>query len=377
MAKTTRKSASPKPVSRTTGATRAAKRAAPAKAGARPSAAKAAAKTPAKAPVKAPVTTKAQAKAEAKAEEVRAAATAPMVAITDAAGLGWTDAGNGYSLTLDGGKLAAKNAAGKRLTSVPREIKDGDVADQLEALRDWLAEHDRECIATVEQWMLRSLSVPRSVLVAIWEDPSWRRPLENAVIVAVRADGRHDAAHAGLFRGVDRTKGVGVVDLEGETAWLDTERVAIPHPILISELDAWRELVTQLGVTQGIAQLHRETHVKPAEASSTASSIDQFEDGKFAMLMHAVGKARSLGFKVSGGFATCKVWDGGGVSEARFWIGADSPDAETLTGALSWVDDRERGLKLSEVGPVAFSEGMRMASSIYAARVVEKQEEAA
>jgi hypothetical protein len=91
--------------------------------------------------------------------------------------------------------------------------------------------------------------------------------------------------------------------------------------------------------------------------------------------MQAVGKARALGYKVRGGFAVCKAWDGGAVSEARYWIGAEAPDAETYTGSLSWVDDRERGLKVSDVGPVAFSEGMRMASSIYAARVVEKQEE--
>src|SRR5690606_37859179 len=117
-----------------------------------------------------------------------------------------------------------------------KEIKDGEVADQLEALRDWLSEHDRECAATVDLWMLRSHAVPRPVLEAVWEDPSWRKPLENAVVVAVRADGGHDGAKAGLFRGVDRKKGVGVVDLDGETVWLETERVAIPHPILIKEL---------------------------------------------------------------------------------------------------------------------------------------------
>lgn len=297
------------------------------------------------------------------------------VAQVDEQGLGWVDAGKGYQLSLDGGKLVAKNPAGKRLSSVPKEVKDGDAADQLEALRDWLVEHERECAATVDQWMLRSLAVPRSVLEAVWEDPAWRKPLENAVVVAVKADGTHDATAVGLFRGVDKAKGVGVVDLDGETGWLATERVAIPHPILIGELDGWRELVTQLGVTQGISQLHRETHAKPE--GLTATSIDTFEDGKFAMLMHALGKARSLGFKVRGGFATCKVWDAAGGAEARYWIGADSPESETYTGQLSWVDGRERTLKLAEVGPVAFSEGMRMASSIYAARVVAKPEEAA
>lgn len=304
-------------------------------------------------------------------------APAPLVGQVDDGGLGWVDAGKGYQLTLDDGKLAAKNDKGKRLSSVPKEVKDSDVADQLEALRDWLTEHDRECAGQVELWMLRSLPVPRAVLQAVWEDPSWRKPLENAVVVAVKADGGHDHAKAGLFRGVDAKKGVGIVDIDGETGWLDTDRVAIPHPILIPELDGWRELVTQLGVSQGIAQLHRETHPKPAEIGAAGgTSIDKFEDGKFAMLMHAIGKARALGYKVRGGFATCQVLESGAVSEARFWIGADSPESETFTGQLSWVDARERGLKLSDVGPVAFSEGMRMASAIYAARVVEKQEEA-
>jgi len=287
-------------------------------------------------------------------------------------GLGWIDAGGGYQLTLDGRKLAAKNSAGKRLSSVPKEVKDGDAADQLEALRDWLVEHDTECAATVDQWMLRSLAVPRSVLAAVWDDASWRKPLENAVVVAVSAGGEHDPAKCGLFRGVDAKKGIGVVDLDGETVWLAADRIAVPHPILIPDLDAWRELVMQLGVTQGVSQLHRETHARPP--GLTAASIEEFEDGKFAMLMHALGKARTLGFKVRGGFATTKVWDGGGVIEARYWIGSDSPDAETRTGSLLWVDDRERGLPIAQVGPVAFSEGMRMASSIYAARVVEKQE---
>ena len=40
-----------------------------------------------------------------------------------------------------------------------------------------------------------------------------------------------------------------------------------------------------------------------------------------------------------------------------------------------WVDDRERTLKVAEVGPVAYSEGARMASAIYAARAIEEKTE--
>ena len=103
-----------------------------------------------------------------------------------------------------------------------------------------------------------------------------------------------------------------------------------------------------------------------------ASGISAYGEGKFAMLMHAIGKTRSLGYRVRGGYASCSVWEGGAVTEARYWIGADSPDSETYTGDLSWVDGRERLIKVAEVGPVAYSEGVRMASAIYAARVVDK-----
>ncbi|MGN6104893.1 MAG: DUF4132 domain-containing protein [Kofleriaceae bacterium] len=287
--------------------------------------------------------------------------------------LGWIDAGGGYQVTLDGGKLAARNDKGKRLAAVPKDVRASDAADQLEALRDWLAEHDRTCLATVERWMLRSLAVPRAVLEAVWEDPSWRRPLENAVVVAVGPDGARDPGRAGLFRGVDPRRGVGIVDLDGETGWLAADLIAIPHPILLAQLDDWRELVTQLDVAQGVAQLHREIHHRPADLSAEAQSIDQFADGRFAQLVHATGKARALGYQVRGGFATCKVWDGGAVVEARYWIGSDVPDVETHTGPLGWVDARERPLSVAAVGPVAFSEGMRMAAAIYAARVVERE----
>jgi hypothetical protein len=321
------------------------------------------AKRPAKAAKKpAPQAVKKAAPVAAKKASVKAPAAKAAV---DGDGLAWIPAERGYSLTLDvTGKLLAKNPAGKRLSSVPKEIKDGDVADRLDALSDWLDEHARACAETVEQWMLRSLPVPRAVLERVWEDPAWRKPLENAVVVA--------GERTGLFRGVDAKKGVGFVDLDGETGWIDADRVAIPHPILVAELDDWRDLVTQLGVAQGIAQLHRETYTKPTAAAG--ATIEQFADGKFAMLLHALGKARALGFKVRGGFATCKVYETTGASEARYWIGSDDPQTETYTGSLAWVDERERALAIANVGPVAFSEGMRMASSIYAARVVEKEQ---
>jgi len=286
-------------------------------------------------------------------------------------GLAWVDAGGGYSLALDGAKVLCRNAQGKRLGSVPKNVKDSDMAEQLFALRDWLAQHDRECAETVEAWMLRSLPVPRRVLEAVWQDSAWRGKLENAVVVASDDSG----GGAGFFRGVDAKKGAGVVNLDGETVWLDASTLAVPHPILLEHLDDYRELSTELGLSQGIGQLFRETYRKTTEHEAQGTALKDFAEGKFEQLNHVLGKCRTLGYRVRGGFAVCPVWEKGQLVEGRFWIGAEHPEAETYTGDLLWVDARERTLKIADVGLVAFSEGMRMASAIYAARVVKEQKD--
>ena len=88
------------------------------------------------------------------------------------------------------------------------------------------------------------------------------------------------------------------------------------------------------------------------------------------------GLCRRLGFRVSGGYACCPVWEDGRQVEARFWIGSDYPEGETWTGDMIFTDSKEHTIPVKDVGPVAFSEGMRMAAAIYAKRIVEKTEDA-
>ena len=288
---------------------------------------------------------------------------------------GWIDAGDGYALALRENKLVCRNAAGKVLGAVPKAVKASEAADALVTLRDWLALHARECAQEVERWMLRSLPVPRAALVSVWDDPAWQAPLRDAVVQALDAAGAPIEEALGFFRGTDAERGVGVVDLDGETRWIEAGGLLLPHPILLPELGELRELATELGVSQGVQQLFRETFEKPARVEG--ATVSDFREGKFAQLVHALGRAKSLGYRVRGGFAVCPVWEGGQVVEARYWIGSDDPMSEAWTGELLWVDSRERALSAQSVGPVAWSEGMRMASAIYAGRVIEKEGETA
>lgn len=280
---------------------------------------------------------------------------------------GWLDAGGGYGLGIRDGSVVARNEKGKVLASVPKPLKDGEAFEMLAGALEFLTLHAVECRETVETWMLRSLPVPRGVLAAIWADPDWRRPLENLI---VEADGV-----VGILRAIE-DKGLGVVNLDGETKWLPTATagpLSVPHPILLGELDDWRSLLAELAIAQGTAQLFRETFPKPAE--QTGSSITEFQNGQFDLLAQANNEARKLGYRVSGGCAVCRVWENGGLVEARYYIGDGDPMYETSTGDLSWVDARQSGLTIAQVGAVAFSEGMRMASAIFAKRKIAKEGE--
>jgi hypothetical protein len=71
----------------------------------------------------------------------------------------------------------------------------------------------------------------------------------------------------------------------------------------------------------------------------------------------------------------CPLIENGVSVEAAYWIGADYPESETRTGGLEWRAAGGRRLPLREVGPVAWSEGVRMAALVYAGRVVNGEDE--
>jgi hypothetical protein len=286
----------------------------------------------------------------------------------------WIPADKGYELAIEGKKLICKNPKGNQLASLPKWLRESELAGEMKGVVDWLVEHNRECESTIETWMLRSLAVPRSVLVSVWEDPSWSDALGNLVVCPLDKKDNPVQEQSGFLRDVDAKKGVGIVDLDGETQWLKVDRVMIPHPILLAELDDFRELATELSFNQVIDQLFRETWASDPDKPD-AESISEFSNGKFEALSHAVSLCRRLGYRVRGGSAACPVWENGTLTEARFWVGADDPEWETHTGELIFTDAMEKSVPIGKVGPVAYSEGMRMASGIYAKRVVKTDDD--
>lgn len=276
----------------------------------------------------------------------------------------WTPAEGGYALCIHEGVLLARNAKGAVLASVPKAVKEGPTAQRLAAALSWLDEHALLCRTTVEGWMLRSLPIPRAVLQSVWPDSAWRSCLENAVVIPEGGD----ALDAGFFKGVDPARGVGVVTLDGETQWLDAPALVLPHPVLLAELDDYRSVAGELGFVQGTPQLFREVYTQAAEKlDPAAATVSRFSGSSFDKLAFALGVARKLGARVRAGNASLRIFEGGRLIEARLWVGEGDPSWGTELGELSWVDERGQTIPVNEVGPVAFSEGMRLGATLASA----------
>ncbi|MFJ2767159.1 DUF4132 domain-containing protein [Streptomyces sp. NPDC087300] len=289
--------------------------------------------------------------------------------------MGWVETTGGYAVTLDGTRVRCRNAAGRALKQVPAKLRDDAEVVRLRQLAEWLERHEHECRSQVDAWLVRSLPVPVGLLARVWPDEAWQGALRDLVVAPVGADGRAEADRAGFLRDADPERGLGIVDLDGDSVRLDCEQVLIPHPVLLEDLDDLREFATELGVEQGLEQLFREVWQRPETAGGTALEWGAYADAKFEELRHATARAVSYGYRVRGGYAICPLTEDGRALEAAYWIGDDYPEAEAYTGGLEWRVDGGRRLPIGEVGPVAWSEGLRMAASVYAGRVVKNEDE--
>lgn len=282
--------------------------------------------------------------------------------------LPWLDAGGGYQLALLGRAIRARNARGRVLASLPAALRHSPLLERLRRLQEWLERHEQECTATVERWMLRSLPVPPAVVEAVWPDPAWQAPLRDAVVVTLDASGAPEPGGAGLLRAADPERGLGIVALDGETRWLRPAACAVPHPALLPDLAEFRDFAGELDIDQGIAQLFRDTWDRSTGLDPDGTAVEAFAGGQFNAGRQAVLRCRELGYAVTGGCAVTRIWEGGQLVEARFEIGDGSPDYGTSTGSLLWLGPASERLRLGDVGPVAFSEGMRMAAAIHGGR---------
>ncbi|MEU6311020.1 DUF4132 domain-containing protein [Streptomyces sp. NPDC047014] len=286
--------------------------------------------------------------------------------------MAWLAAGEGYEIALVEGRVAARSvtgrAAGRQLKTLPKALKDHPEVDRLRRLAEWLDRHADTCVAQVDAWMVSSLPVPTELLARVWPDEAWQSALRDLAVVG------DDPDEVGFLRDATADGELKVVNLDGETVRLSPRTVTLPHPVLLPDLEDVREFAAELGIEQRVEQIHRATWIKPAGLAGTATEVRDYAGGVFPHRFGLAARATSLGYRVSGGYATCKVRDAGPgrAAEAAVWIGEPYYEDETTTGSLTWHDEEGRSVRLTEVGPVAWSEGMRMAAALYAGREIKE-----
>ncbi|GID27419.1 DUF4132 domain-containing protein [Paractinoplanes brasiliensis] len=287
--------------------------------------------------------------------------------------MGWVPAGADYEISVDRGKVVARKGGGRALKSLPKALKDDEAVLGLRQLVEWLRRHEASCRGEVERWMVRSLAVPAGVIAQVWADETWRAVLHDAVVVPVTADGEWDVAAAGLLRDAEPGTGLGVVDLDGESARITAATVALPHPVRLPDLDDLREFAADLGVEQGLLQLFREIWRKPAAEAEQRAELRRYSGARYKELRHVQSRATAAGYRVQGGTAVCRVWEGGATVVASVWIGDGDPSYETETSDLSFADPSGEPIAPGDVPPVAWSEGLRMAATLHAGRVADEE----
>ncbi|MET8981108.1 DUF4132 domain-containing protein [Streptomyces sp. NPDC004539] len=283
--------------------------------------------------------------------------------------MGWLTAGDGYEVALVEGRVTARatagRAAGRQLKSLPKTLKDHPEVERLRRFAEWLARHETACVAQVDTWMVSALPVPTELLVRVWRDAAWQSALRDLVVVG------DDPDAMGFLRDATKSGELRVVDLDGESVRLSPRTVTLPHPVLLPDLEDLREFAAELGIVQRVEQIHRATWQRPADADGKATWVSEFAGGWFPTRSALAGRATSLGYRVSGSRAVRRVRDGARTVEAAVWIG-EPWEYQVSTGPLSWHDPDGRTLRIADVGPVAWSEGMRMAAALYAGRVIDE-----
>jgi hypothetical protein len=222
-------------------------------------------------------------------------------------------------------------------------VRDRETAQELDDVARWLADRDAAGRREIEAWMVRQESLTTDVLAQLWSDRAWAESLRGVVVETVDGHdapaGSEDAVVRGFLEGVSVGRGVAVLQLDGTTRWVTRRRWTVPHPVLISELDAWRVAAREAGVLQAVPQLERTWAVRDPRVHGDTDTVAVLRD------VPAADPSTDL---------RLPLWESGALVCAHLH---GSGDHATLT----FTDADDRTLRLAAVGPIAWSEAVRAA----------------
>ena len=294
---------------------------------------------------------------------------------TGAGDVVWVRATDEHELAGVGRNLVCRNANGKQLKSVPKAAKETQVAEDLTALREWLERHAAECEATISNWVLGSLPVPVGATSSVWPDPAWQAPLRDAVVVGVDAAGTWLAARTGFLRvsipTVGSVSSIWTASRSGSPSSRSSSRIRCCSRTSTTSA----KFAVELGIEQVLPQLQRQTFTRPADLDPATTSITDFANGHFAELRHVTGRGELARVPCAGRLRHEPLLRGrtggrGAVLDRIRRTGRRGVDRRPRVGRRRRAVAHARRRRPCRV----HLEGVRMASTIHAGRIVEDVE---
>lgn len=270
----------------------------------------------------------------------------------------------GYTVSFgDDGEVIITDARKKVLRSVPDKLrKDEDYQALMRGRKDDRA-RERRARRVLEERMISGAPISAGEIAWLVDDDAFAPSLKGVLVAPA---GGADAS--GLLVSWDRDKGLGLLPLDYDARWIGWTDVEIVHPMKLGDALPWQDLLIDLGVQQGLAQIFREVKSVPAaQRSLTESSmLSGRETRSAAVIERALGEE---GWTTRRGMARRKLslrgdptsGSPGMTVEAWFDYGeCYMPSDPTTTGAFGfWAAGTRAPLKLSAVPGVLLSETIR------------------
>lgn len=266
----------------------------------------------------------------------------------------------GYTLTFgEDGELVVTDAKGKKLKSVPDKLRKNE--DYQALMRGRLDDRARGARArrVLEERMISGATLTGDELAWLVEDDAFAPLLRGVLVHPV--DRPRDA---GILLAWDAARGLGVLPMDYDARWLGWATVEVVHPMKLSDVTTWQDLLIDLGIQQELVQLFREVkNVPTAHRNLTESSMLSGRETRSGSAIE-----RSLmaeGWVTRRGMARRKlsVRTGTGVVSVEAWFDYGEyymPGEPTTTGSFGFTRvDTGKAFKFTEVPAVLVSEAIR------------------
>ncbi|MBI4819338.1 MAG: WGR domain-containing protein [Deltaproteobacteria bacterium] len=266
----------------------------------------------------------------------------------------------GYKLTFgDDGEVQVSDAKGKKLKSVPDKLRKNEDYQALMRGRKDDRGRERKARRVLEDRMISGAPLLAEELRWFVEDDAFA-PLLRGLVIHPESKPND----AGVLVAWDEGRGLGVLPLDYDAKWVGWESAQLAHPMRLSDLTSWQDLLVDVGTQQSLVQAFREVKTVPiaqrkltessmlsGRETSAASAIERtlMEDGW--VTRRGMAK-RKMALRTPDGVTSVEAW----FDYGEYYM----PAEPTTSGSFGFFSvGTTKPLKLLEVPDVLLSETIR------------------